>query len=316
MEETAILAQKLKSGHIPTLSRLMTFAESNLEKHREKVRQIIELAGFPKKESIRIGISGSPGVGKSTFIESFGKILTSKGKKIAVLAVDPSSPLSKGSILGDKTRMEDLAKDPNAFIRPSPSSGELGGLARKTIDLMKLCELAGFDAIIVETVGVGQSETDVKYLTDIFVLMILPGGGDDLQGIKKGAVELADMIVINKSDGDNNAIANITKSDYLHAMKIIGGKKKARVFNCSAEEETGIDEIWLAIQDFIKEQKESGAFSKNRKEQLIYWFEKQLKDQVLRNYLKDNKSLYDEVVKEIMDGKQNLHEALGKFNQL
>ena len=230
------LFKKLQVGDVSALSRAITIIESKAKKHKELANKLLILSNKNKKQSIRIGISGMPGAGKSTFIDAFGAMLIQIGYKVAVIAVDPSSTVSKGSILGDKTRMEELSQSPNAFIRPSPSAGYLGGTAGKTREIISLCEAANYDIIIVETVGIGQSETEVKTMVDFFLLLILPAGGDELQGIKKGAVELADMVIVNKADGDKIPIAKRTKLDYMQAIKILGqsNKFKEKVFLCSA----------------------------------------------------------------------------------
>ena len=256
------------------LAKAITLVESHSTKHIEKAQELLK-ALLPKTgNSIRIGITGSPGAGKSTFIESLGCYLCNQGKKVAVLAIDPSSTRSKGSILGDKTRMERLSREKNAFIRPSPSGGTLGGVARKTRETIMLCESAGFDTILIETVGVGQSEVTVRSMVDFFLLMILPGAGDELQGIKKGSVELADALVINKADGDNLLYANLTKSQYEMAVHYILPSTQGwqtRVTTCSAQYETGISDIWDLVNEFIVNTKESGLLGKRRREQLLEW---------------------------------------------
>lgn len=262
------------AGNRSILARAITLIESNSPKHIEKAQQLLKLLLPKTGKSIRVGITGSPGAGKSTFIESLGSYLCELGNKVAVLAIDPSSTRSKGSILGDKTRMEKLSRLENAFIRPSPSSGTLGGVARKTRETILLCEAAGFDIILIETVGVGQSEVTVRSMVDFFMLMILPGGGDELQGIKKGSVELADALVINKSDGENLQIANITKSNYEIAVHYILPATEGwqtRVTTCSALNDTGIAEIWQIIEEFISTTKNSGIFETRRKEQVLEW---------------------------------------------
>ncbi len=244
------LVHAILAGDITALSRAITLVESKNPDHMEKANQVIKKCLPHANKSIRIGITGVPGVGKSTFIESFGKLLTDNGKKVAVLAVDPSSGISKGSILGDKTRMEDLVKEKNAFIRPSPSGESLGGVARKTRETIILCEAAGFDTIIIETVGVGQSETAVHSMVDFFLLLKLAGAGDELQGIKRGIIEMADAIAINKADGDNLKRANLAKLEFNRALHLYPDKEsewKPKVMLCSAIKKTGIDEIWSMI---------------------------------------------------------------------
>src|SRR5210317_1818887 len=228
--------EPLLSGNRRALAKAITLVESKLERHREQAQGILEQVLPHSGNSIRIGITGVPGVGKSTFIEAFGLYLIEQGKRVAVLAVDPSSPIAGGSILGDKTRMEELSRREEAFIRPSPSEGTLGGVAQKTRETMLLCEAAGFDVILVETVGVGQSEHQVAGMVDFFLVLMLPGGGDELQGIKKGIVELADAIVINKADGDSETIARTTQQHYRSALGLLKHASfwQPQVLACSA----------------------------------------------------------------------------------
>lgn len=253
------------------LSQSITLLESSKPEHQQLAGQLIERCLPYGDKSIRIGITGVPGVGKSTFIEAFGSYLTSLGHRVAVLAIDPSSQRSKGSILGDKTRMERLASDPAAFIRPSPSSGELGGVARKTRETITLCEAAGFDVIIVETVGVGQSETTVHSMVDFFLLLMLSGAGDELQGIKRGIMELCDAIVINKADGDNKARAEMAMREYANALHLFPPAPSGwtpRSMTCSAIEEKGIAEVWSMIEEYRQFSTSNGYFSENRRRQL------------------------------------------------
>ena len=257
------------------LSRAITLIESTNPEHQKLAQQVIEACLPHAGNSLRIGITGVPGAGKSTFIEAFGKFLTAQGKHIAVLAIDPSSERSKGSILGDKTRMEQLSTDPHAFIRPSPSGLTLGGVARKTRETIILCEAAGFDVIIVETVGVGQSETVVKSMVDFFLLLMLAGAGDELQGIKRGIMEMADALVINKADGDNVTPAELAKTRYQSALHLFPQNENGwmvPVTTCSALEHTAIDKVWEIITDFETLTKGNGYFSKNRNEQNVKIF--------------------------------------------
>lgn len=268
------LLQQLLDGNKTALGRTITLVESNQFSHREKAQQLLEGALPYSQKSIRIGITGVPGVGKSTFIESFGTYLIKQGKKVAVLAVDPSSSVSHGSILGDKTRMENLVTEENAFIRPSASGTSLGGVAKKTRESIILCEAAGFDVILIETVGVGQSETTVHSMTDFFLLLKLAGAGDELQGIKRGIIEMADAIVINKADGDNIKAAREAKLEFNRALQLYPSKEsgwKPKVALSSALEQTGIDSVWELIKEFEKLGKENGFFLKNRKEQNKFW---------------------------------------------
>ncbi|MDP2687650.1 MAG: methylmalonyl Co-A mutase-associated GTPase MeaB [Aequorivita sp.] len=256
------------------LSRAITIIESTAPKHQQQAKEIIEKCLPHANNSIRIGITGVPGVGKSTFIESFGKLLISEGKKVAVLTVDPSSSISKGSILGDKTRMEELVKEENAFIRPSASGDTLGGVARKTRESIILCEAAGFDVILIETVGVGQSETAVHSMTDFFLLLKLAGAGDELQGIKRGIMEMADSIVINKADGDNLKAAKLAKMEFNRALHLYPEKESGwvpKTLLCSAIKNEGISEIWEMISEYFETVKSNGYFQQKRKEQNKFW---------------------------------------------
>lgn len=256
------------------LSQAITLVESNAPKHRLQAQEIIEKCLPHANKSIRIGITGVPGVGKSTFIESFGRLLISKGKKVAVLAVDPSSSISRGSILGDKTRMEGLVKEENAFIRPSASGDTLGGVAQKTRETIILCEAAGFDVILIETVGVGQSETAVHSMTDFFLLLKLAGAGDELQGIKRGIMEMADAIVINKADGENLKAAKMAKNEFNRALHLYPPKESnwtPKTLMASAIENLGISEIWEMIQKYFDEVDANGYFQTKRKNQNKFW---------------------------------------------
>ena len=268
------LTNGILESNITALSRSITLVESTNIEHLAKANSIINACLPHANQSIRIGITGVPGVGKSTFIEAFGKYLTSLGKKVAVLAVDPSSSISHGSILGDKTRMEELVKDPNAFIRPSASGDTLGGVARKTRETITLCEAAGFDTIIIETVGVGQSETAVHSMVDFFLLLKIAGAGDELQGIKRGIMEMADAIVINKADGDNIKKARLAKTEFNRALHLFPAKKSGWIpttATCSAITQEGIPEVWNTINDFMTLTKENNYFHIKRTQQNEYW---------------------------------------------
>lgn len=278
------LLESLLQGNRRSLAKAITLIESSRSDHQEEalelMREILPHTGKAK----RIGLSGVPGVGKSTFIEAFGMHLISQGLKVAVLAVDPSSPISGGSLLGDKTRMEDLAQEENAFIRPSPTSGSLGGVAAKTREAMLLCEAAGFDVILVETVGVGQSEVDIASMVDLFCLLMLPNAGDDLQGIKKGILELSDIILINKADGANDIGASHAKTHIENAFHILG--RSPKILKCSALNRTGIDEAWTAMLDtFSKLDIES-----KRKTQKIRWMDVIFQD-LIKHEISENKKL-------------------------
>jgi len=272
------------TGDRTRLSQAITLIESNSSAHfeagQELIRRILPRSG----NSVRIGITGVPGAGKSTFIESFGSLLLEQGRKVAVLAVDPSSSISRGSILGDKTRMEKLSRHPGSFIRPSPSSGVLGGVARKTRESILLCEAAGYDTILIETVGVGQSEITVRSMVDIFVLMQIAGAGDELQGIKKGIMELSDLILINKADGDNLQAARLAKAELDHALHYIRPSTpgwKSKTILCSALEGSGLADILTAIDGFNESTQASGEFTKRRQCQTSQWFDSLLDEAVL-----------------------------------
>ena len=268
------LISGILKGDKTALSRAITLVESTNPEHLEKANEVIKGCLPYANNSNRIGITGVPGVGKSTFIEAFGTYLTSIGKKVAVLAVDPSSSISHGSILGDKTRMEELVKDKNAYIRPSASGDTLGGVARKTRETIILCEACGFDTIIIETVGVGQSETAVHSMVDFFLLLKISGAGDELQGIKRGIMEMADTIVINKADGDNIAKAKLAKTEFSRALHLFPAKSSGwipKVTTCSAYEKTGIDAIWDIISEYFELVKANHYFEEKRQNQNQFW---------------------------------------------
>jgi len=288
-------------GNITYLSKAITLVESTNVKHLQKANEILDRCLPHANNSVRIGITGVPGVGKSTFIETFGKQLTSQGKKIAVLAVDPSSSVNKGSILGDKTRMEELVTDQNAFIRPSPSGTSLGGVAQKTRESIILCEAAGFDTIIIETVGVGQSETVVHSMVDFFLLLKLAGAGDELQGIKRGIIEMADAIVINKADGENKQSAKIAKVEFnraLHLYPLKESKWQPKVLTASALHNSGIKKIDTMIVDYISLTKENSYFNKNRNEQNKFWLLSTIEQQLKATFYQ-NPKVKDALQKEI-----------------
>ncbi len=274
---TQIDIEKLLAGDVLTLSKAITLVESTLPDNRKEALQLIDRIYAHRTSSTRIGITGIPGVGKSTFIESLGRTLLQEGKKLAVLAVDPSSNKSGGSILGDKTRMEELSREQNAFIRPSPSSGTLGGVAARTRESMLLCEAAGFDAIIVETVGVGQSETEVINITDCFLMLAMPGTGDDLQGIKRGIMEAADIIVINKADGSNVDAARKAKKQLQMALHLFPSSPsgwETQVLTASGLNDQGVKETWLTVKQMMDHMRREGHFEARRREQQRRAFEK------------------------------------------
>ena len=308
----------LRDGNVSILGRAITLVESTRISHQKKAQAILEECMPYIGKSVRIGITGVPGVGKSTFIERFGKLLTSLGKKVAVLAIDPSSEQGRGSILGDKTRMEELSRDPLAFIRPSPNAGSLGGVARKTRESILLCEAAGYEIIIVETVGVGQSETAVNSMVDFFLLLMLAGAGDELQGIKRGIMEMADALSITKADGDNLIKSKTAVGDYKHAIHLFPAKKNnwiPKVLTCSALENTGVQEIWNTIESFVKHCVTNGTFESARKKQAQYWLHESIQEQ-LGTYFYENpevKVLLPELEKRVLEG--NLSPFIGA-NQL
>lgn len=287
------LIDGILTGNITALSRAITLIESTNIAHLEKASEVINGCLPHANKSIRIGITGVPGVGKSTFIEAFGKHLTSLGKKVAVLAVDPSSTISHGSILGDKTRMEELVKDKNAFIRPSASGETLGGVARKTRETITLCEACGFDIILIETVGVGQSETAVHSMVDFFLLLKIAGAGDELQGIKRGIMEMADAIVINKADGDNIKKAQLAKVEFNRALHLFPEKKSGWIpttATCSALTEEGISAVWQTILNYIELVNSNHYFIQKRKEQNQFWMMETI-DEQLKNHFYNQPSI-------------------------
>lgn len=272
------LFEGIKSGDKRLLGKAITLVESKKAEHREKAEKLLQKIMPLTGQSVRVGITGVPGVGKSTFIENFGKLAIAKGKKVAVLAIDPSSSLNKGSILGDKTRMEELAKEENAFIRPSPTSGFLGGVANATFETMLICEAAGYDLILIETVGVGQSEVLVADITDVFLYLNIIGGGDELQGIKRGIMEMVDVIFLNKVEDENRTKAKMTKVELLRALHFLPSKEKdwkIPVLLGSALNNKGLDEVYGKIEDFIKLKIQNETFEKVRKAQaekrFDYW---------------------------------------------
>jgi LAO/AO transport system kinase len=281
------LIEGILSKNITALSRAITLIESTNPLHLSKANEVIQGCLPHANKSIRIGITGVPGVGKSTFIEAFGKYLTSLGKKVAVLAVDPSSTISHGSILGDKTRMEELVKDEKAFIRPSASGETLGGVARKTREAIILCEAYGFNIILIETVGVGQSETAVHSMVDFFLLLKIAGAGDELQGIKRGIMEMADAIVINKADGDNIKKANLAKVEFNRALHLFPAKKSGWIpttSTCSAITHDGIDKVWEIILEYIELVNSNNYFLEKRQEQNQFWMMETIDEQLKKHF--------------------------------
>ncbi|WP_170753995.1 methylmalonyl Co-A mutase-associated GTPase MeaB [Ruegeria lacuscaerulensis] len=280
------LSDRILNGDRRALARAITLVESGRADHRAQASELLARLAGAGRQALRIGLSGTPGVGKSTFIESFGMMLISQGLRVAVLAVDPSSTRSGGSILGDKTRMERLSREPAAFIRPSPSQSHLGGVARRTREAIALCEAAGFDVVLIETVGVGQSETVVSEMSDLFLLLLAPAGGDELQGVKRGIMEMADIILVNKADGDLKATATRTCADYAGALRLLRKRPQdpegfPKAMTVSAVEEHGLEQSWDEMRSLTNWRKESGYWSTNRAEQAQFWFEQEVRNALL-----------------------------------
>lgn len=278
------------AGDRVALGKAITLVESTREEQTEQAAELLSLCSEKTGKSQRIGITGVPGVGKSTFIDAFGSKLTESGRKVAVLAVDPSSDISHGSILGDKTRMEKLSADPNAFIRPTASSGSLGGVARKTRETISLCEAAGFDTILIETVGVGQSETAVHSMVDMFVLLVLATAGDELQGIKRGIMEMADVVIINKDDGENASYTKLAKASYHQALHMFPAKESdwtVPVHSCSSTKGNGMDEILKTVDSFFNHVKVNGWLEKNRSEQNNFWLKAAISEELNHRFYSD-----------------------------
>ncbi len=280
------MARRVLAGERRALARAVTLVESARDDHREQAIAVLENLRIHNRQALRIGLSGTPGVGKSTFIENFGMMLVRHGLKIAVLTIDPSSARSGGSILGDKTRMTRLSREQNAFIRPSPSLSHLGGVSPHTQQVVALCEGAGFDVVLIETVGVGQSETVVAQMADVFVLLLAPAGGDELQGVKRGIMEMADLILVNKADGDLRPIALRTMADYASALRML--RKRAqdpdgfpKAMPVSALDQKGLPQVWDEIQVLATWRKAQGWWDSARADQAVYWFEQDLRNRVL-----------------------------------
>lgn len=281
----------VRQGKRRALAKAITLVESKLPRHREAAQQVLNALLPDTGNSLRVGITGTPGVGKSTFIEAFGRYLLAQGKRVAVLAVDPSSPLRGGSILGDKTRMEELARSADAFIRPSPSEGSLGGVALKTRESMLLCEAAGYDTILVETVGVGQSEYEVSGMVDFFLVLMLPNAGDELQGIKRGIMELADGLLINKADGDSVTHAQQSQQHYRNALHLFRQDDAwvPQVMTCSALHQQGIAEVWAMLEAFARGARASGRLEQKRREQNRAWLEKLIQEMLRQQLAQDER---------------------------
>src|SRR5690625_1309024 len=301
------LYDEIVAGSRQYLARAITLIESVRTEDQRAAQQLLNRLMPRTGNSIRIGVSGVPGAGKSTFIESFGLMLSKKGYKVAVLAIDPSSAMTGGSVLGDKTRMEQLANDPNAFIRPSPTSGTLGGVHRKTRETMLLCEAAGYDVILIETVGVGQSETAVRNMVDFFILLALTGAGDDLQGMKKGIMETVDLIVVHKADGDNKRLAKRTVREYkqiLHFLQPATPGWEATAIPVSSYEKTGHDEVWEQILSFKEKMQASNYWKTRRQEQTKNWFYDMIHDRLVEQFFKkaERKEKVEALEKQLENG--------------
>lgn len=311
------VAKQIREGDRTALSRAITLIESSNHEHMKDAQRLLKELLPYTGNSIRIGITGVPGAGKSSFIETFGTKLCQMGKKVAVLAIDPSSTLSGGSILGDKTRMENLVREPNSFVRPSPSAGTLGGVHKKSRETMLLCEAAGYEVILIETVGVGQSETYVRGMVDFFMLLVLTGAGDELQGMKKGIMELADAIIVHKADGENLPRAKKTMHEYkqmLHFLRASTPGWTSESLMVSSLEKTGLGEVWDMLMRFKKNTTMSGVFHNRRQSQTKDWFYQMLHDELIEAFYrhKDNKLLVEALEKEILAGQMTVSQALEK----
>jgi len=313
----ARLSEGVLSGERSTLAKAITLVESTLDSDRILTDELLKKLLPHTGNSLRIAVTGVPGAGKSTFIESFGELLTKEGKKVAVLAIDPSSQKTKGSILGDKTRMEQLSRNPNVFIRPTPSSQAMGGVSFYTRETILLCEAAGFDIILIETIGVGQSETYVRSMVDFFFLLLLAGAGDELQGIKKGIMEMADIIAINKNDGDNIKASTHAKADVqnaLHLQEALASGWTPKVLTMSAIENKGVDEVWNMIRKYEDFTKANGYFVDNRNHQKKQWLEESLENHFRQLQQQDELALKKEnLLKKVMNEELLPTEAARKF---
>jgi len=317
-QKSSTLLEDILQGNRRAMAKAITLLESTNPASFEQGQELLDSLLPHTGKALRIGITGVPGVGKSTFIEAFGLFLIELGHRVAVLAVDPSSPITGGSIMGDKTRMKELSQHPDSFIRPSPSSGVLGGVARKTRETVLICEAAGYDIVFVETVGVGQSETLVDSMVDLFMLLMLPNAGDELQGIKKGVLELADLIVVNKSDGLQESQAITTQSEYRKAMRLLSSSKNSwepQILRCSALEKQGIDTIWKAVENFRKALQNSGEWEKQRRNQSKKWMWTLVEEGLLNNFHKNKiiQKTITEMEKSVVSGEMLPANAVRKL---
>jgi len=309
-------AKEIQNGSRVHLSKAITLIESTNPESQASGQELLQLLLPNTGKSIRIGITGVPGAGKSTFIEAFGMMLCNRGYRVAVLAVDPSSSISGGSILGDKTRMQDLSRHPNAFIRPSPSAGTLGGVHRKTRETMLLCEAAGYDVVLIETVGVGQSETIVRGMVDYFLLLVLTGAGDELQSMKKGIMELTDAIVVNKADGDNERLARKTVREYkqiLHFLQPATPNWTTSAFAVSSLKSTGLQHVWEDIQKFEEQMKDSGYFDERRKLQTKDWFRAMITDRLIDEFFTQKRKDAMDLEQQLVHGELTVSQAVDKL---
>ena len=307
--ETQSLSDAIEAGDRRALARAVTLVESTRADHRAEATALLDRVRNAGRQALRLGLSGTPGVGKSSFIEAFGCRLVDAGHRVAVLAVDPSSARSGGSILGDKTRMERLSRHPSAFIRPSPSATQLGGVARRTRDVVALCEAAGFDVVLIETVGVGQSETMVAQMCDLFALLLAPAGGDELQGVKRGIMEMADLVLVNKADGDLLPAATRTVADYAGALRLMRKRPQdpegfPKAMAISALAETGLEEAWSEMQTLIAWRQAEGWWDRARSSQAVHWFEEELRERLLAQLFEpDMRARVAALSTEVADGR-------------
>ncbi len=304
------LVEQLRNGDRKALSTAITLVESKHPRHKALANEVIERCILAAGRSIRIGITGTPGVGKSSFIEQVGQHILKEDHKIAILTIDPSSQLTGGSILGDKTRMQELAKNQDVYIRPTPAGDSLGGVAKKTRETILLCEAAGFDIVLIETVGVGQSETMVHAMVDVFVLLLLPGAGDELQGMKRGVMEMADVVVVNKADGQRVAAAKATAAEYQNAIHLFPVKESGQIVStltCSSLTGEGVDMVWKEVKQLVEFLKNNGYFDENRRKQATHWLDQTIRDNLINAFFTDTavRKAYEVAKKAVLDGKKS-----------